>query len=355
MKQITILLFKDRGAPVGRYQIPVALLERWKKIAIVVGIVLVLGIVDYVRARMQTWELDDLRKEASTYRQSIDELQASMQTLNSELSRLHELERKMRIIANVPGAPVGEMSTRGVGGDDENDTAQSKRAEAANEASADGERVPADPLRAKPAQSSSLPNLPDAAGIQGDVAPGAANAAPRVSAQDLTPSRFLALQQEAQRLHTLMESRSAAFVDLVEQLNAQSDRLASTPSIWPTHGWLTSTFGGRVSPFTGQWQSHGALDIAGPIGTDIIAPSRGRVIFSGAKPHLGNCLIIQHGYGIQTTYAHASKLFVKAGEMVERGDLIAKVGNSGRSTGPHLHYAIEVNGTPVNPLDYILD
>lgn len=353
MKQITILLFKDRGAPVGRYQIPVVLIERWKKIAIVVGIVLVLGIVDYVRARLRTWELDQLRKEASTYQHSIEDLQASMKTLNGELDRLHELERKMRIIANVPGAPVGKSSERGVGGDDEEDASPAGRGEGPSEAVTDGEKSSERSLRSlKPTPNAPIP---DAAGIHGDATSDVVFATPSRLNPSLAPSRLLGLQQETQRLHALAESRSAAFADLLEQLHAQSDRLASTPSIWPTHGWLTSTFGGRVSPFTGQWQSHGALDIAGPVGTDIIAPSRGRVIFVGVKPQLGNCLIIQHGYGIQTTYGHTSRLFVKVGEMVERGDLIAKVGNSGRSTGPHLHYAIAVNGKPVDPLDYILD
>lgn len=367
MKQITILLFKDRGSPVGRYQIPIVLIERWKKIAVGLGIVFVLGVVDYARARINTWELNKLREEAALQRESAEKLQASMDSLNHELERLHELERKMRIIANVPEAAVGQTAIRGVGGEEQDgeasDAAASapaqaqpkttrKTQDAAKQGEADAAQAVGGAQRHGNVSDAEVPvaAIPGAAGIQGD-APAAASALDPAVA----PARFLALQHEASRLQVLAQSRSAAFEDLLEHLHAQSDRLASTPSIWPTRGWLTSGFGHRISPHTGQQQFHGAIDIAGSIGTDIIAPARGRVVFSGVKSQLGNCLIIEHGYGIQTTYAHNSKLFVKVGETVERGDLIAKMGSTGRSTGPHLHYAIEVQSKIVNPLDYILD
>jgi murein DD-endopeptidase MepM/ murein hydrolase activator NlpD len=139
------------------------------------------------------------------------------------------------------------------------------------------------------------------------------------------------------------------------RLEDKHQRLESSPAIWPARGWLTSRFGDRISPFTGRRQFHAGIDIASGFGTDVIAPARGRVEFVGAKGPLGNLVVLDHGYGIRTQYGHNSRVLVKHGEVVERGQVIAAVGNTGRSTGPHLHFVVEVDGKAVNPLDYIFD
>ncbi|MDQ7031511.1 MAG: M23 family metallopeptidase [Desulfonauticus sp.] len=131
--------------------------------------------------------------------------------------------------------------------------------------------------------------------------------------------------------------------------------LASTPSIWPAQGWVSSGFGYRISPFTGQREFHKGLDISGPVGTPIIAPANGEVIFVGHNGGYGLSIVINHGNGITTRYAHLQKSLVKKGDKVKRGEIIAYMGNSGRSTGPHLHYEVRINGLPVNPLKYILN
>ena len=100
---------------------------------------------------------------------------------------------------------------------------------------------------------------------------------------------------------------------------------------------------------------HEGIDIGADPGTPIVATADGRVIFSGSKPGFGNIVHIDHGYGIESFYAHAKKVFAKIGTTVRRGDPVAAIGNTGSSTGPHLHYEIRVNGTPVDPLYYILD
>jgi len=100
---------------------------------------------------------------------------------------------------------------------------------------------------------------------------------------------------------------------------------------------------------------HAGLDISAAVGTPIVAPARGRASFVGNKGPLGQALVIDHGHGVKTIYGHTSRIFVKAGETVERGQKVAAIGNTGRSTGPHLHYVVEVNGRPRNPLDYIFD
>jgi murein DD-endopeptidase MepM/ murein hydrolase activator NlpD len=146
-----------------------------------------------------------------------------------------------------------------------------------------------------------------------------------------------------------------SFEDLVEGLEGKRHRLASTPSIWPTEGWVTSGYGYRISPFTGRRNFHAGLDIASNFGTPILAPARGRVVFAGRKGPLGKTLVIDHGFGLRTSYGHTAELLVKKGEEVERGQRIAAVGSTGRSTGPHVHYSVEVKDRSVNPLNYIFE
>ncbi|TFG96833.1 MAG: M23 family metallopeptidase [Myxococcales bacterium] len=163
------------------------------------------------------------------------------------------------------------------------------------------------------------------------------------------------LRREAERLGLVADARALSLKELVDELEDKHQHLASSPAIWPTRGWLTSGFGKRISPFTGRRQFHAGIDIATARGTKVVAPARGRVEFVGAKGPLGNALLIDHGYGIRTQYGHNDKILVKRGDVVERGQKIALVGNTGRSTGPHLHYTVEVNGKAVNPIDFIFD
>jgi len=131
---------------------------------------------------------------------------------------------------------------------------------------------------------------------------------------------------------------------------------ASTPSIWPVNGSITSRFGPRLSPFTGKKALHAGLDIGARKGTEIRAPGSGKVVVAAYDGRMGKFIRIDHGYDIETTYGHLSKILVKYGDRVHRGDLIGLVGSTGKfSTGPHLHYQVAVNDKVVNPIDYILD
>jgi murein DD-endopeptidase MepM/ murein hydrolase activator NlpD len=163
------------------------------------------------------------------------------------------------------------------------------------------------------------------------------------------------LKEAAETLGVVAEGQSASLADLVTALEGKHEFLASSPSIWPARGWLTSRYGYRVSPFTGKPQFHAGLDIAGAAGTPVIAPARGRVVFVGKRGPLGNSIVIDHGHGVRTQYGHNDDLRVKLGQRVERGDVIATLGSSGRSTGPHLHYVVEVHGKTKDPLDFIFD
>jgi murein DD-endopeptidase MepM/ murein hydrolase activator NlpD len=119
-------------------------------------------------------------------------------------------------------------------------------------------------------------------------------------------------------------------------------------------GWLSSSFGWRIDPFTGQKSFHEGLDFPSEAGTPIAAAASGKVIFAEVHPQYGKMIEIDHGNGLVTRYAHASRLFVKEGDLVVRGQMVATVGSTGRATGPHLHFEVRLNGVPQNPARFLV-
>jgi murein DD-endopeptidase MepM/ murein hydrolase activator NlpD len=142
---------------------------------------------------------------------------------------------------------------------------------------------------------------------------------------------------------------------LWDNLSERRDLLDHTPSIYPAYGWVSSHFGYRNDPFTGKVTLHKGLDVAGPIGTPVHAPAAGVVSYVGYEPGYGKIVSIDHGFGVVTRFAHNSKIFVKVGQQISRRDKISAIGNTGRSSGPHVHYEVRVNGIPVDPKNYVLE
>lgn len=136
-------------------------------------------------------------------------------------------------------------------------------------------------------------------------------------------------------------------------LDDRTSLLRAHPSVWPVRGWMTSRFGYRTSPLGGERRLHAGIDIAAPRGTPVIAAADGHVVSAGYHAAYGNMLVIDHGYGITTRHAHLSRINVRVGDRVRRGDLIARVGNTGRSTGPHLHFEVLQDGVPVSPMKFL--
>lgn len=145
--------------------------------------------------------------------------------------------------------------------------------------------------------------------------------------------------------------------ETLEMLRGEVDeylrRLAATPSIWPTRGRVTSGFGMRRDPFGRGSKFHHGIDIAGAYGTPVYATASGQVINASYRGGFGNLVIIRHGYGFETYYAHLSGFAVSTGQWVKRGQVIGYMGRSGTATGPHLHYEVHVNGVAVNPYRYL--
>ena len=157
---------------------------------------------------------------------------------------------------------------------------------------------------------------------------------------------FVSLSKEAKIQKSEIDNSVAPIKDRLAYLKAK-------PSILPVKGRITATYGYRKNPFTGRGSEfHKGTDIAAPTGTSVIATADGIVTYAGWKSGYGNMVILSHGYGFMTVYAHSSKILVKIGDKVERGQVISKVGSTGRSTAPHCHYEVKLNGKNVDPSRY---
>ena len=326
MEAYTLIWVRDQCSRPIQLSIPKS---RVRQAATAAALVLVIGAVvvwDYWRLRADNFELAGLRVEALEQREQIALFNNRLTQVDEQIGKVTELERKVRIIANLPG-------TAAVGG------------EGVTELAPEGEAV--GPPAGVPVDLTE-PST-DSQGQGGDE--------PMVELDNaMTGAAILgAMGEKAVVLADGAGSRADSLEVLLEELADKRQRLVSMPSIWPAKGWLTSRFGPRISPFTGRSQVHAGIDIAAASGTSIYAPARGRVTFAGRKGPLGNALVVDHGFGVKTVYGHTKEIHVSTGETVERGQEIAAIGSTGRSTGPHLHYVVEVNGKARDPLDYIFD
>jgi murein DD-endopeptidase MepM/ murein hydrolase activator NlpD len=142
---------------------------------------------------------------------------------------------------------------------------------------------------------------------------------------------------------------------LETEFSKRTELIAETPTVWPVHGVLNSGFGVRADPFTGAPARHEGLDISTARSEPVLATADGVVVHSGWAGEYGKAIAIQHGDRYETLYGHLEKTLVPAGQRVRRGDRVGLVGSTGRSTAPHLHYEVRVDGHPVNPLEYVLE
>jgi murein DD-endopeptidase MepM/ murein hydrolase activator NlpD len=176
------------------------------------------------------------------------------------------------------------------------------------------------------------------------------------------PAPMLSHDLSVEDFGSLLSELSHAVDQRTDQLTVLEALLVSNSAnkqFLPTHapvdgGWLSSSFGWRIDPFTGQKGFHEGLDFPAERGTPIAAAASGKVIYAGVYPQYGKMVEIDHGNGLVTRYAHASRLFVKEGDLVVRGQKVAAVGSTGRATGPHLHFEVRLNGVPQNPARFLV-
>jgi murein DD-endopeptidase MepM/ murein hydrolase activator NlpD len=293
----TVLVLPDATAPARKFHIRKAVLG-----GLALGLAGVLGAgaffcTQYVSLHGRLLELKQLRLEAADR----TALATQLSQLAGELGKLRDLDRRVRGIVGLdtPPAPPPPLAQGG-----------------------------ADP-GSQPALRTALTQR---TGRFGEWAP-----------RDLTAlgAEITAREQSLRALKTYLEEKAAV--------------LAATPTILPVRGLVTAGYGYRKSPFTGAREFHEGLDIAAPYGTPILATADGLVAFAGPLAAYGNVVFLDHGQGFATFYGHNSTNRVREGQRVHRGDVVAYVGTTGRTTGPHVHYEVHVHGALANPLQYTVD
>ncbi len=261
------------------------------------GLVLLFGAVSYAAYRYVKFEVDyhkqvKLEAENAKLKQALNDMKTKVAMIQHRIDSIYEWDNKLRTVAELPLIPPAQKQM-GIGGNLD---------------------IPKDTL------DKELFNI------------------------DTELNRMLKYSdfelKSLSRIHTKL---------------ARDERLRRhTPSIYPTSGILTSPFGFRRDPFTGKIKHHDGIDISAPVGTPIVAPADGIVKTVRWVRGYGLMIEIDHGYGVTTRYGHCSRAAVRQGQFVRRGQIIGYVGNTGRSTGPHLHYEVRVMGRPVNPIKYII-
>ena len=200
-------------------------------------------------------------------------------------------------------------------------------------------------------------NLTQSAGLEPgefnfDMAP--ALGGPLMTSQEDARELIPALEGELFALSTALDDREVQLDILSELIQGEQVKSDATPSGRPIlSGWLSSRYGTRIDPFSGKKAWHEGVDFAGKAGSNIVAVASGIVSWSGERYGYGKMVEVAHGDGVITRYGHNQENLVKVGDMVRRGDIVALMGNSGRSTGPHVHFEVHKNGRPVDPASYL--
>jgi murein DD-endopeptidase MepM/ murein hydrolase activator NlpD len=196
-----------------------------------------------------------------------------------------------------------------------------------------------------PAQARAMQKLP--ALVKAKAAGGTSDASAALS--NVLSTSLVSPEDTFGVLRNLLQGLESRLRNVRKDVERQEALAAATPSIWPTKGWLTGYFGGRSDPFTGEPAFHQGLDISTDKGQPVYATADGRVETASYTGDYGNLITLRHDFGLTTRYGHLSKFNVKPGDQVRRGDVIAYVGSTGRSTGAHLHYEILANGKLIDP------
>ena len=294
----TVLVVPDRSSQTRKYRVPQGLFTRLAGVVVLLSLGSVAAAAHYARVVTQLSDDRVLKEENQQLRGELQLVREKVFQLNRTVDRVEKLDQKLRTFSvlsdpdrNLAIGPVGHKPGEG---DDSH-----------------------------------------------------------LSALDLEDTGTVTAKVDSLTVQATKQEQSLQ--ELNEYFQDQKSLLASAPSIWPARGWVTSDFGHRLDPYTSERTMHKGLDIAAGFGAPVVAPADGTVVFAATEGGYGNVLVIDHGYNIKTRYGHLSEILVKAGQKVKRGDKVAATGNTGRSTGPHLHYEVRVNGIPENPRKFILE
>ncbi len=310
-KKISFVILGSSGAPAKQVCASKTSLHLFGLVLIALFAAVGYIVYDYYNLRVTTSHLQNREvylssqlEEIQTQRQQIQEFANEINSLKTKLVAINSFEKKIRIIANIEKTDDSD-NIFGVGG--------------------------------------SIPEDLDA----------------RIPLKEKHNSLMRDMHEQIEQLSMASAIQQEELESLLKSLEDQQNLLASTPAIRPVarnvKSWITSRFGYRKSPFTQRREFHKGYDIASRQDTPVLATADGVVTFAGKKGLLGNTVVIDHGHGMITRYGHNHKMLKKRGDKVKRWETIALMGSTGRSTGPHVHYEVHLNGIPVNPVRYILN
>ncbi len=290
----TLMVVPHRGNKVYRIQMPIRIVKAYLVAASVVALFAAAGVFHYQytvhRAQTELEELQTLRSVNVAQASQLNQLARNTAILQEEMSKLNQLDAEVRRLLNKEELPGASRS-----------------------------------------------------GVARLSSGRAGEGGPSVNPQ---PAELFNLVKD---LQVNAKARGESLAQLKEGLMERNARMAATPSIWPTEGVVTSRFGWRWGG--SDW--HPGIDVAADSGTPIVATATGVVVASGWNGGYGRQVVVDHGYGITTSYAHNSENVVSVGQTVKKGQLVAYMGSTGFSTGPHVHYEVQVNGTAVNPASFL--
>lgn len=364
-KHYTLMIIPEKNKGVRSLKLPGVFIRSLAFVCVLVSILLGILMYDYWKILQQISENKHLSVENRQLREQIQLFQMKINSLGNDLERIKIFENKLKIITGIKDVtktiPI-------------NPTSSDKKEMMMDDHSSkmmDQEPVTDDSVQLTPSIKQELDNYMNAENYQELKFLYEKKTAENFGLtqkyqitrkfSDLLKNSFELASEYAQFdykykiIKNLTEKLENDIHNLDKHLLDKESILRSTPTILPTKGWITSYFGHRISPTAGVLKMHEGLDVGANYGTPIVAPADGVVTFAGSKAGFGLFVQIDHGYGVETIYAHSQKIIAKNGQKIKRGDTIAKVGSSGYSTGPHLHYEIRVNGIAVDPLYFVLN
>jgi murein DD-endopeptidase MepM/ murein hydrolase activator NlpD len=350
-KYYTVMVVPEKQKGVRTYRIPTVLFKSLAFMAVMLFMLIGVLAYDYWKILQQVYENKHLSIENRQLKEQIQLFQMKMNTLGDDLKRINTFEKKLRVITGLEDAttkgPVykteKEEEKESFSLDDLNSSLNLRFEEEFE-----------DQPKFKELKSLYDKKIAASLGLERSylLTKQWSDLARRSFSLSSDYARFDYKYAQIKDVISAIESN---IHNLDQFLLDKESYLNSTPTILPADGWITSYFGQRMSPWAGKLKMHEGLDVGAPYGTPVHSPADGIVTYSGMKAGFGKFVQIDHGYGIETIYAHNQSLSVRPGQRVKRGTLLAAVGNTGHSTGPHLHYEVRVNGIAVDPLYFILE
>lgn len=330
-KKVTFFVVtNDVGLP-RKIVIPASWIKSITLLGGILALALIAAFVDYMGLLAQTAENKRLLAENAQLTKQFQVVEGKVQALETSLERVKTFTTKLKLITNVEGEDRSMKLAMGATPPPNKPIEEFNQPMSERSKSEDLEKQDQEFLEEKPLNEQ-----------KGELA-----------VEERRDYAALAIRIDRSIKDSHLREQSV--LDLWESLSERQALLNSTPNIRPAKGWFTSRFGYRVSPFTGRPALHTGLDIAAAPGSPVYAPADGIVNFAGYDEGYGKMVTIDHGYGVTTRFGHNAQIYVQVGQKVSRWDVIGSVGNTGRSTGPHCHYEVRVNGVPRDPALYILD